>query len=180
MRDTPWGLHILFCKHDISDSFWRLVIQDAVFFNFAYVLPQPAGEPVRLVIPAAVQMGWVESPGFFCAVTELARDLTQHFVDNDVPLPKDPIEDLMKIRDVPLHGCTDTLTKLLQVYIDDFYQAATQSTDGTHIPTIRQAAIHGTHALSPPQQFPIIKAGRSPSLRKNWLRAMETLIPQRR
>jgi hypothetical protein len=26
MRDTPWGLHILFCKLDISDGFWRLVI----------------------------------------------------------------------------------------------------------------------------------------------------------
>jgi hypothetical protein len=39
MRDIPWGLHILFCKLDISDGFWRLVIQEADCFNFAYVLP---------------------------------------------------------------------------------------------------------------------------------------------
>ncbi len=87
MRDTPRGLHILFCKLDISDSFWRLVIQEADCFNFAYVLPQAVGEPIRLVFLAAVQMGWVEILGFFCAVTESARDLTQHFVDNDVTLP---------------------------------------------------------------------------------------------
>jgi hypothetical protein len=28
MRDTPAGLHILFCKLDISDGFWRLVVRD--------------------------------------------------------------------------------------------------------------------------------------------------------
>jgi hypothetical protein len=95
-------------------------------------------------------MGWVESPEFFCAITELVQDLTQHFVDNDVPLPEDPVETLMKIMQVPLQGRTDTLTKLLQVYVNDFCHTATQSTDGTHIPTIRQAAIHGIHALFPP------------------------------
>jgi hypothetical protein len=60
-------------------------------------------------------MRWVESPGFFCAVTELAQDLTQHFVNNGVPLPEDPVETLMKIMEVPLQGRTDTPTKLLQL-----------------------------------------------------------------
>jgi hypothetical protein len=78
MRDTLAGLHILFSKLDISDGFWRLVVHDDDCFNFAYVLPQEAGEPVRLVIPAVVQMGWVESPGLVCTVTESTRDLTQH------------------------------------------------------------------------------------------------------
>jgi hypothetical protein len=150
MRDTPRGLHILFCKLDISEGFWPLVIQDADWFNFAYVLPQTAGDPIRLVIQAVVQMGWVESPRFFCAVTDLARDLTQHLVDNDVFLPEDPVKDLMKITEVPLQGRTDTPTKLLQVYVDDFCHAATQSTDSIHIPTLRRAAIHGIDALFPP------------------------------
>ncbi len=70
-------------------------------------------------------MGWVESLGFFCTVTESARDLTQHFIDNAVPLPWDPVEDLMNIADVPIHGRTDALTKLLQVYVNDFCHAAT-------------------------------------------------------
>ena len=120
MRDTPKGLHILFSKLDISDGFWQLVIDSRDCYNFAYVLPQPAGEPLRLVIPAALQMGWIESPGLFCAVTESARDLTQHFVDSTVPLPPDPVEDIIRILDVPRRARTDTPTKLLQVYVDDF------------------------------------------------------------
>ncbi len=72
MQDTPERLHILFSKLDISDSFWRLIVQEYDSYNFAYVLPQEASELCRIVIPAAVQMGWVESPSFFCMVTELA------------------------------------------------------------------------------------------------------------
>ncbi len=72
MRDIPEGLHILSSKLDISNGFWRLIVQEYDSYNFAYVLPQEASEPCWIVIPAAVQMGWVESPSLFCTVTELA------------------------------------------------------------------------------------------------------------
>jgi hypothetical protein len=106
MCDTPTRLHILFLKLDISDGFWHLIVQEADSYNFAYVLPQEAGEPCRIVVPAAVQMGWVESPSHFCTVTESTRDLTQHFVDNNISLPQNPIEVAMKIMDVPMRGRT--------------------------------------------------------------------------
>ncbi len=162
MRDTPEGLHILFSKLDISDGFWRLIVKEADSYNFAYVLPQDAGKPCRIVVPAAVQMGWVESPSHFCTVTESARDLTQHFVDNGVPLPRDPIEESMTIADVPLRGRTQAPTKLIQVYVDDFCYAATQSVDGAHIPTIRRAAIHGIHAVFPPTSVTLHKEDKEP------------------
>ena len=162
MRDTPAGLHILFSKLDISDGFWRLIVREEDSYNFAYVLPQETGEPCRVVVPAAVQMGWVKSPSHFCAVTESARDLTTHFVDNDVPLPHDPIEQSMTIADVPVRGRTQSPTKLLQVYVDDFCYAATQSVDGAHIPTIRQAAIHGIHAVFPPTSVTKHDGGKEP------------------
>ncbi len=127
MQDTTPGLHILFSKLNISDGFWRLIVREADSYNFAYVLPQEANEPCRVVVPAAVQMGWVESPSHFCVVTESARDLMQHFVDNDILLPPDPLENAMKIADVPMQGRTWSPTKLLQVYVDDFCYAATQS-----------------------------------------------------
>jgi hypothetical protein len=120
MRDTPVGLHILFSKLDISDGFWQLIVQEADSYNFAYVLPQEAGELCRGVVPVAVQMGWVESPSHFCTVTETARDITQHCVDNLIAFPHDPIEESMTIADVPLRGQTWSPTKLLQVYVDDF------------------------------------------------------------
>ncbi len=44
--------------------------------------------------------------------------------------------------------------ELLQVYVDDFCYAATQSEDGEHIPTIRRAAIHGIHAVTTTEVSP--------------------------
>ncbi len=35
MRDSPPGLHILFCKLDISNGFWCLVVLEDDCFNFA-------------------------------------------------------------------------------------------------------------------------------------------------
>jgi hypothetical protein len=127
-------------------------------YNFAYLLPQAAGKPIQIVVPSAVQMGWVESPSLFCTVTELARDLAQHFVDNNVQLPHDPIEELMMIQAVPPRGRSEKPTKLLQVYVGDFCNATTQSKDGTHIPTIRWAAI----VLFPPPAVTKHEGGKEP------------------
>jgi len=149
MRDTPEGLHILFSKLDISDGSWRLVVREADSYNFAYVLPQHDGEPIQIVVPSAVQMGWVESSPLFCTVTKSARDITQHLIDNRVCLPAHPLKDKISIEKVPMHARTATPTKLLQVYVDDFCNAATQLLDEGHIPMIRQASIHGVHAVFP-------------------------------
>jgi hypothetical protein len=107
-------------------------------------------------------MGWVESPALFCAVMELARDLAQQFVDTDTQLPLHKIEDLMNIDDVSLQGCAAIPTKLLQVYVDDFCYAATQSKDGLHIPTIQRAAIHGIEAVFPPPAVTKHQDGKDP------------------
>ncbi len=151
MRDTPAGLHILMSKLDIRDGFWRLIVWNTDCFNFAYVLPQRGGAPCKIVVPSAVQMGWVESPSLFCVVTESARNLAQHFVDAAIPLPPHQVESAMNTEDVPMRGRAEAPSKLLQVYVDNFCYAATQSKDGVHILIIRRAAIHGIEAVfSPP------------------------------
>ncbi len=61
MRDTLDGLHILFSKLDLSDGFWRLIVHGTDCYNFAYVLLQATGAPTKMMVPSAVQMGWVES-----------------------------------------------------------------------------------------------------------------------
>jgi hypothetical protein len=120
MRDTPAGLHILMSKLDISNGVWWLIAWDADCFDFTYVLPQQDGKPCRIVVPSAVQMGWVESPSLLCAVTESARNLAQHFVDAVVPLPPHQVESAMTIENVPMRGRTVVPSKLLQVYVDEF------------------------------------------------------------
>ncbi len=94
-------------------------------------------------------MEWVENPPLFCAVNKSAQDLTQHLVDNRVCLPAHPLEDKISIKNVPMHMRTATPTKLLQVYVDNFCNAAMQSLDGSHVLMIRRASIHGVHAVFP-------------------------------
>ncbi len=168
--DTPAGLHILMSKLDISNGYWGLIVWDTDCFNFTYVLPQREGEFCRIVVPSAVQMGWVESPSLFCAVTESACDLAQHFVDAALPLPPHQVKSSMAIEDVPMRGRAEMPSKLLQVYVDNFCYAATQSKDGAHIPIIRRAAIHGIEAVFPPPAVTKHQDGKEPILEGKLLK----------
>ena len=68
-------------KWDIKDGFWRLDAEESAKWNFSYVLPQHPREPIYLVVPISLQMGWVESPPFFCAASETARDVAQDYCE---------------------------------------------------------------------------------------------------
>lgn len=72
-EDIPF----LMSKIDLKDGYWRMNVQEEDSWHLAYVLPKLSPEePTRLVIPS-LQMGWVNSPAFFCAATETIRDLTE-------------------------------------------------------------------------------------------------------
>jgi hypothetical protein len=72
---------IFMAKWDIKDGFWRLDAEDGAEWNFSYVLPQHPGQPCYLVVPTSLQMGRVESPPFFCAASEMARDVAQDYCE---------------------------------------------------------------------------------------------------
>jgi hypothetical protein len=42
------------------------------------------GEPVRLVVLKSLQMGWVESPPYFCAASERARDVVMEYTERKI------------------------------------------------------------------------------------------------
>jgi hypothetical protein len=44
---------IFMAKWDIKDGFWRLDAKTGDEWNFTYVLPQPPGEPVKIVVPSS-------------------------------------------------------------------------------------------------------------------------------
>ena len=75
---------VFMAKWDIKDGFWRLDCQDGEEWNFAYVLPQEDGKPVKLVVPTSLQMGWIESPPYFCAASETGRDVAQQYAEAPV------------------------------------------------------------------------------------------------
>ena len=51
-------------KVDLKDVFWRVMAKKGEEWNFAYMLPNFPGEPIEIVVPAALWMGWILSPPF--------------------------------------------------------------------------------------------------------------------
>lgn len=35
--------------------------------------------PITLVVPISLQMGWIESPGYFCVASETSRDVSTQY-----------------------------------------------------------------------------------------------------
>jgi hypothetical protein len=69
---------VLFSKLDVKDGYWRMVVPQEDEWHFAYVLPKASpDEPTQLVIPSCLQMGWCDSPSYFCAASETARDVAE-------------------------------------------------------------------------------------------------------
>ncbi len=52
-----------------------MVVVQGAEWSFAYVLPQKVDQPICLIVPNVLQMGWKDSPGYFCLASETARDM---------------------------------------------------------------------------------------------------------
>jgi hypothetical protein len=76
-------------KWDVRDGFWRMDCREGEQWNFVYVLPKPLAMPVTLVILLSLQIGWVESPPFFCTATETSWDIAMQYCNTKVGSLKD-------------------------------------------------------------------------------------------
>jgi hypothetical protein len=116
---------IFMAKWDIKDGFWRMDCRKGKEWNFLYVLPQPEGSPIMIVVPTSLQMGWVESPPYFCAATETARDIATEYTD--MPVGSIPEHKFIKYTvngeaysDLPSEHEGHTFLSMIEVYVDDF------------------------------------------------------------
>ena len=39
---------------------------------------------IKLVVPTSLQMGWIESPPYFCTVSETGRDVAEKYINTPV------------------------------------------------------------------------------------------------
>ena len=102
-----------------------MVVSEEDSYNFAYVLPKTNdSNPTQIVIPNLLQMGWVNSPGFFCAATKTAQDVADTNITNNVKEEKQKLEEIMMnfpLLDVKWLDNTDKkFCHLMEVYVDDF------------------------------------------------------------
>ncbi len=98
-------------------------------WNFLYLLPQPEGTPIMIVVPTSLQMGWVESPPYFCAATETAQDIATEYTDMPVrSIPEHKFAkytvDRESYSDLPKEHDSRTFLSMIEVYVDDFMSLA--------------------------------------------------------
>ena len=151
--------NIYMAKWDIKDGFWRLDCAAGQEWNFAYVLPSSVGGTLQLVIPTSLQMGWIESPPYFCAASETARDVGQQYIETPVGslrphkfLPctqQHPDFDLLPLTCPP----TTSFPYLMEVYVDDFISLAIPASK-EHLDHAATAMMAGIHDVFPPHADP--------------------------
>lgn len=146
-----------FAKLDIKDGFWRIKVSNDDAWNFCYALPveKPTAslDNIEIVVPNSLQMGWCESPPFFCASTETARDVMSTIFARD-DLPYHEMENIMLSILHPIldHSITQeavVATKLLEVFVDDFVGMA-NATNLPHFRQLSRAMLHGVHSIFTP------------------------------
>jgi hypothetical protein len=87
MVEVPAEEHIHFLKVDLAGGYWHMLVEPEAQFNFAFVTPSAPGIPTHLVVPSALQMGWNESPAYFCTMTEMVRDVAQAWINKGTHKP---------------------------------------------------------------------------------------------
>ncbi len=175
----------MFAKINLSDGFWHMLVRESDKWNFANVLPGAAADPLRLIIPHALQMGWTESPGYFCATTKTGRDIMQALIGGGAWLPSHVFDSYMS-PDAVVHRHSSPMTdrpwQMLSVYVDDYILAAVESPDGSALQCTGRAALHTILGLFPPQDRSGHVNGKDPiSLKKleagdaRWAQSKESL-----
>ena len=115
-------------------------------------------------------MEWTESPPFFCAATETARDVAEDLTAEPVgSLAPHPLEHHMLPPDRwPEESIGTTCAaflRVLEVYVDDFCTMV-QTSDVDTLRHVSRALLHAIHSVFPPPAITKHKGGDPVSIKK--------------
>ena len=119
---------------------------------------------MRLVVPDALQMGWSESPPFFCAATETACDVALKTIEQNASLDPHPMENILlnspAVATLPKSSDlkTSKFVKLLEVYINDFI-GLIQASSIEELQRFTRAILHAIYNTFPPPELTNSKMG---------------------
>jgi hypothetical protein len=157
--DSPCGWEVLWSKIDLSDGFWRMIVEAGQEPNFVYELPDhPEREGKWFVIPSALQMGWTNSPAYFCSTTEATLQVIGRLLAltaHDGKIDGHPHEVHCAIGDQchPWPPQPEFLV-LLRVFVDDFIVGMAGPPDrqsrSAEVLWLSRATLHGIHSIFPP------------------------------
>ena len=180
MAQAPINSEVLLGKIDLSDGFWRMIVKPQHRWNFCYVLPQEPGAVMRIVVPHALQMGWQESPPYFCTATETGRDVIQWLIESDLPLPKHPMEDhVIPEKMEPPQESALAKPWRVSVYVDDYIIAVLSTIGIRFVRRIARASLYGIHSIFPPPIITGHTGGKDPISLKKLERGDAKLMPRK-
>ena len=159
--ETPCHWEILWQKIDLSDGFWWMIVEAGKELNFVFEMPPKPGDPTKYyVVPSALQMGWKNSPAYFCTATDAGKFLLRRVLaftwDSGIEAPH-PFEGYA----MPAAPCRPgkwvapaEFSMLAQVFVDDFINGVAgepcRDTREAELLWVARAAMHSVHALFPP------------------------------
>jgi hypothetical protein len=156
MYDTnpEWTIH--WSKVDLSDGFWRMIVDQDRVPNFMYQMPKrTTNDPEQLVLPSALQMGWKNSPAYFCHATRIVTTLATRLMKAswiDQAVPPHHLE--QNLAPTPSgHTPNREATGILTVFVDDFMMGTSLPPCTSPHSTQTWAArclLHAVHAIFPP------------------------------
>jgi hypothetical protein len=151
---------VFMAKWDIKDGFWRLDCAQGEEWNFAYVLPQHGGKSTTLVVPNSLQMGWIESPPYFCAASETGRDVAEQYIEmpiGTVPdhkfLPETQASEAYNSLPEATPSPHDAFRYLIEVYVDDYIGLATAASR-RQLDHVANSVMCAIHEIFPPSDTP--------------------------
>lgn len=163
MFDTTSTWEIDWQKVDLSDGFWRMITEAGKEYNFVFQLPEREGDTERhYVVPSSLQMGWKNSPAFFCTGTEATRCLIKRLLaltmasGIDVEHRHESYcvnDELPSTSAAHWKGLADA-TLACRVFVDDFMQGLAGDPERPERRDqqlwVSRAVLHGIHAVFPP------------------------------
>ena len=159
-------------KVDLSDGFWRMVVELGKEYNFVYQMPPRQDQDEdHFVIPSSLQMGWQNSPAYFCTATEAGRELMRRIlalsIDTGIEVPH-KYEKYCVPGPIP-PCCDDWIAPewffvLARVFVDDYINAVAGPPDRperlSQLLWMTRASLHSIHSVFPPPEVLQHEGGR--------------------
>jgi hypothetical protein len=156
MADTPADKVMVFSKINVGRVLWRMMVAEESKWSFCYIMPDPDGNPKRIVAPSALQMGWAESPPFFCAATQEGQDVIEYLIDKKFDRPPHPLEPYIIPEEI-VSKVTPSQREMTYcfaaIYVDDFILVRVESADATLLRIMARAALLGIDLVFPPVEI---------------------------
>jgi hypothetical protein len=179
MHDVPCHWEIRWSKIDLADGFWRMIVRAGQEYNFIYEMPPRPNDNERyFVIPSALQMGWSNSPAYFCNATAAGREIALRLLAlsfRDGLLPPHALEHHCPPNDTandPEWKLPADVFVLIEIFVDDYVKAVAgpphQSTRHPKDLWVARAVLHAIHSLFPSPAVTGHITGGTASRSKNY------------